>query len=198
MNLHTCIVFWKTDTNRELRIFECVSDSDDIAVRKFNVKEGIVGGVIQSGTALILRNLRPGYSGITYYAEEVAVTDFIGVPIKDGEQVKGILVADRIDNREFTDSEKDIFYLSVESILQNLYNERVFVQLQTAKSEQSKLLRASDALNKALNEKDVISAAIRAISMIAPFDIAAIAIINDENLQEIKLFQVRNRICWKV
>ncbi|MBN2718559.1 MAG: diguanylate cyclase [Deltaproteobacteria bacterium] len=185
MGLHTCILFWEKEGIRTLRVLECVTDSEVIAHRDYNMKEGIVGAVYQSGQPMVLRELRPGHPSLVYYSEDTSVTDFIGVPIMEGAAIHGVLCGDRTGNVPFNDREKAIFKASVESILQNVSNERVFVQLQKAKSEQSLLLRASESLSKALSTGDVVRAALEAAGLIAPFDMAAVALETEKGKQKI-------------
>jgi len=192
LKLHSCMLFWLDDKRTGLKLIECVSDSEDIDRRLYSVKEGILGGIWQSRQSLTLKELRPGYPGITYYQSGGCVTDFLGVPILEGAAARGILCGDRKDGTPFSDDERQIFAQSVESILQNVSNERVFVQLQKAKSEQSKLLRASETLSQALTEKDCMEAALDAASEIAPFDLAAVATMGDKRNQVIRLARGEN------
>ncbi|MBN2802951.1 MAG: diguanylate cyclase, partial [Deltaproteobacteria bacterium] len=176
LKLNTCILFWSSDDGRQLNILECVTDSEVIDQRKFRIKEGVMGAVFQSGNRVLLKELRPGHPGLVYYAEPTLVTDFMGLPIKEGNSVRGILCADRTNHESFTTKEQEILATSVESILQNVTNERVFVQLQKAKSEQGRLLMASETLAKALNLKDVVSSSLEAAALIAPYDMAAVTL----------------------
>ncbi|MBN2525308.1 MAG: GGDEF domain-containing protein [Deltaproteobacteria bacterium] len=185
MDLNTCILFWQKEGKRTLRVLECVTDSDAIAHREYNVKEGVVGAIYQSGRPMALRDLRPGHPSLVYYSEETTVTDFIGVPIREGAAIHGVLCGDRKNNHRFSERDKAIFSASVESILQNVSNERVFVQLQKAKSEQSLLLSASESLSKALSTSDVVRAALDAAALIAPFDMAAVTLNDGEDKQRV-------------
>ncbi len=185
LNLNTCILFWEKEGQRTLRMQECVTDSDAIAHRDYSAKEGVVGAIYQSGQPMVLKDLRPGHPSLVYYSEETPVTDFIGVPIREGSAIHGVLCGDRTGHSGFNDRERAVFSASVESILQNVSNERVFVQLQKAKSEQSLLLEASESLSRALNTDDVVQAALDAAALIAPFDMAAVALENGPGKQKI-------------
>src|SRR5690606_19399448 len=61
-------------------------------------------------------------------------------------------------------------------VLRALENERVFVQLERGKREQSILFSASQMLGAALNEAAVIDAGLEASQQIAPYDFAAITL----------------------
>ncbi len=178
MGLHTCVVLWLDVRSESLRILECVSDADKITTRSIVSGEGVLGAIIESNKSLRLKGLRPGYPGLPYYEDKVPVTDFLGVPIIDGGCIRGVLCADRSDERTFTEVEMKTLNASVESLLRIISNERIFTQLEKTKSEQSKLLAASEQLGRALTEKDVVAAALDAAGQIASFDFAAIALAN--------------------
>ncbi|MBN2341129.1 MAG: diguanylate cyclase [Deltaproteobacteria bacterium] len=192
MGLNTCILFWQKEGGRTMRMLECVTDSDVISQREYGAKEGIIGAVYQSGQPMVLKDLRPGHPSLVYYSEATAVTDFIGVPIREGAAIHGVLCADRLENAQFTDREKNIFMASVESILQNVSNERVFVQLQKAKSEQGRLLKASESLSKALNTADVVQASLDAAALIAQYDMAAVALNSADGAKQ-KVMEARGK-----
>jgi len=94
-----------------------------------------------------------------------------------------VLCADRAEDRAFTPHEEETLLGSVEHLLRALENERVFMQLERAKREHSALHRASEALGAALNEQDVLDAAIAAAEQIAPYDFAAITRYDTETRQ---------------
>jgi two-component system, cell cycle response regulator len=180
LGLNTCAVLWLDARGEFLRVRECLSDTENIVTQPFDKGEGALGAVIQNRKPLRLEHLRPNYKGLTYYAEPTPVTDFIGMPILEGGIIRGVLAGDRLDGRPFSVDEVEIFEASVESLLNVISNERVFNQLQKAKSEQGKLLGASETLSKTLSEKDVIKAALKAAAEIVNFDIGVLTSISTE------------------
>ena len=186
MGLHTCLLLWLEGQGESLRLLECVSDSTSITSRKIDRKEGVVGAVLRSGESVVLKGLRPGYPGLPYYDDPTEVTDFLGVPVVEAGSLRGVLCADRTDGRPLGELEKQSLNAAVESILQIVSNERIFTQLQRAKSEQGKLLNASESLTKALTEKDVVDAALTAASQIASFEVAAVALVEGKGRQVVK------------
>jgi diguanylate cyclase (GGDEF)-like protein len=187
MGLHTCLLLWLDARGRTLRVLECVSDSaESIVPRRFERGAGVVGAVLQSKSPMALKGLKPGYPGIPYYEGAVGVTDFLGVPVVESGSLRGVLCADRADGRPFGKVDEENLVAAADSILRTVANERIFTQLQKAKSEQGKLLRASDALSSALKEDDVVDAALTAAEQIARFDIAAVALALPGGKQQIR------------
>lgn len=180
MGLHTCVLLWLDARGESLRVLECASDSDAISPRRWEPREGVVGAVLQRRGLLSLKGLKPGAPGLPYYERELAVTDFLGIAVVEHGALRGALCADRADGRPFDEREEQSLTAAVESILQIVANERVFSQLQRAKSEQEKLLAASTALSRSLTDNGVVEAALDAAAVIADFDLAAVALVEPD------------------
>src|SRR5690606_38992791 len=152
------------------------TDSDHIAEGPFGSGEGAVGAVVRRGLTMNLEHLKPGYKGLCYYQGPALVRSYLGVPVLDGDRLLGVLCADRLSDRPFTAKEEEVLSSSVRQIRRALENERVFVQLERSKREQTILYRASQALGSALDESAVIDAGLAAAAEIAPYDFAAITL----------------------
>ncbi len=179
LDLHTCVLMMREDDGDALQIVELATDSDDIADGPFGLS-GAVGAIAQRGVAMNLKNLKPGYGGLCFYRSPARVSAFLGIPItKDGE-VTGVLCADRIGDRPFTARDEQVLELVRGQVARALENERVFVQLEKSKREQSILHQASKSLGSALDEAAVIDAGLMAAAEIAPYDFAAITFYDAE------------------
>lgn len=173
LELHTCVLLLEDDDGR-LRIAELVTESDDVADGPFGGGEGAVGAVAKRGLVMNLENIRPGYKGICYYRGPATIRSFLGVPVVENGHLRGALCADRVQPMPFTAREEEILAGAVRQVLRVLQNERVFVQLERSKREQTVLYRASQALGAALSEEGVIEAGLSAAAEIAQYDFAAI------------------------
>jgi diguanylate cyclase (GGDEF)-like protein len=180
MELHSCILLMKDEASGKLAIVEMATDSDDIAEGPFGGGEGAVGAVASRGLVMNLENLKPGYKGLCYYRSGALVRCFLGVPVTENGQVRGALCADRLGNRPFTKQEEETLSSAVAQVLRAIENERVFVQLERGKREQSYLYKASQALGEAMTEDQVIDAGLEAARDIAPYDLAAITFYDAE------------------
>ncbi len=176
LSLHTCVLLMKDEASGRLAIVELATDSDDVAEGPFGDGEGAVGAVASRGLTMNLENLKPGYKGLCYYRSGSLVRCFLGVPVIESGVVRGALCADRIDLRPFSAQEEELVRSSVAQVLRAIQNERVFVQLERSKREQSYLYRASQTLGEALTEQQVIDAGLVAARDIAEYDFAAITL----------------------
>lgn len=179
LGLHTCVLLMKDDRTGRLRIVELATDGE-VGEGPFEPGEGAVGAVASRGLTMNLENLRPGYKGLCYYPHGAAVGSFVGVPVEEGGQVRGALCADRVRTEGFTPKEVAVLQGAVAQVLRAIENERVFVQLERSKREQTYLYRASQALGEALTEDQVIEAGLAAARDIAPYDFGAITLYDPE------------------
>lgn len=179
LDLHTCVLLMKDDRTGRLQIVELATDGE-VGEGPFEPGEGAVGAVASRGLTMNLENLRPGYKGLCYYPHGATVGSFVGVPVEEGGHVRGALCADRLRAEGFSPKEVAVLQGAVSQVLRAIENERVFVQLERSKREQTYLYRASQALGEALTEDQVIEAGLSAAQDIAPYDFAAITLYDPE------------------
>ena len=174
LELHTCVLLLLDEEGKELRIAELVTDCEEVAEGPFATGEGAVGAVARRGQITNLEHIKPGYKGLCYYRGPSLVRAFVGVPVTESGKIRGALCADRLEDRPFSAREEAVLTVAVNQILRTVNNERVFVQLERKKHEQTILHRASQSLGAALSEEAVIDAGLEASAQIAAYDFAAI------------------------
>jgi two-component system cell cycle response regulator len=174
LHLHSVVLFLREESSGQLNIALSITDAD-LRTGPFSPGEGAIGACYQRGLAMNLEHLRPGYSGICYYAESAPVRAFVAVPIKAGGTTLGVLCADRIEDRPFGPVEERALADSAEHMLRVLENERVFVRLERSQREHHVLYHASAALGAAVNEQAVLDAALGAAAQIVGYDFAAVS-----------------------
>jgi len=181
MKLHSCVILMHDDSGEQLHIAEVISDSDDIAEGPFRAGEGAIGGADTRGQVINLEHLQDGYSGICYYRGPAAVRAFLAVPLTENGNLCGALCVDRIENTPFNSDDQEILQGAAEHIIRIFQNERVFVQLEKSKREQTILYQASKALGAALDEEAVFDAGLNAAADILPYEFAAITLYDHES-----------------
>jgi len=174
LELHTCVLMMYDELGERFRIVELSSSSDDITDGPFKDGEGVVGAVMKRGMVMNLEHIKPGYRGLCYYKGAARVRAFVGVPVIENGKVLGAICGDRIEDRPFVARDEGVLEGAAQHILRTIENERVFVQLERTKSEQTVLYQASQALGAALTEDAVIEAGLKAASQIAPYEFAAV------------------------
>jgi two-component system cell cycle response regulator len=174
LDLHTCVLLMLDEDGERFRIVEMSSSSDDIAEGPFKGGEGAAGAVIKRGMTMNLEHIKPGYRGLCYYKGPARVRAFVGAPVIEHGRVLGAVCGDRLEDRPFLPRDEAVLEGAAQHILRTIENERVFVQLERTKSEQTVLHQASQALGAALTEDAVIDAGLKAAAQIAAYDFAAV------------------------
>jgi diguanylate cyclase (GGDEF)-like protein len=179
MQLHTAALLW-LDGEGRLKIAELASDSEQIAEGPFATSPGVLGAALASGKTVNLHQLRGQLAHqIPYYSAPSRVGCLLAVPVEEKGITRGVLCADRREGEApFGAHEERALRAAARHLVQCIENERVFVALERAKAEQTKLYRASEALGMALTEEDAMEAVLSAAQGIVACDLATVTLYN--------------------
>lgn len=175
LGLNTAVLLWLNDAGTHFRISELSTVSDDVRDAPLTTRDGVLGAVVQRREVVALENLKPS-NKVPYYEGPCPVRVLAGIPVMDGENLRGVLFVDRTGDRGFSPHEIELAAQAARFCLRAIENERVFVQLERAKVEQGKLYRAAQELGRAVGEKAVVDAAVRSAREVASFELAAVTV----------------------
>lgn len=170
MGLRTCALLWVDAKGQHLRLVEAATD-DAIQTEPIPAGAGALGAVMQLGRPVALSSLRPDYAGLPYYPSPAGVRCFAGVPVMDDGAARGVLAADRDDDRAFTAEEQATLESVALQARRLINNERVFARLERIKNDMTALFEASRSLGEAMTEDQCLAALTRAAQSIAPHDL---------------------------
>jgi diguanylate cyclase (GGDEF)-like protein len=134
---------------------------------------GMLAALLRDPKPLRLKALA-GKRTPPYYQGPEKITDLCAVPLRDGSVVRGVLCADRNDDRPFTDQELAALDKTAAQCLRIIEHERAFAAVERGKYEQEQFYRASELLNQALTLDDVNAKTFAALSAMAPYELAVI------------------------
>jgi two-component system, cell cycle response regulator len=192
LGLGTCALLWCDGSSDErarskgvraapgLVVKELATSSELVADRPTLSSPGILTSVLADPKPLRLKALG-GKRLPPYYQGPESVTDFCAVPLLDGANLRGILCADRSDDRPFCDEEERVLQQAASHILRVIEHERVFTAVERGKYEQEQFYRASEMLNEALTLGQVYERSFAAVRAIAPYDLAVITTTEGES-----------------
>ncbi|RYE86506.1 MAG: diguanylate cyclase, partial [Myxococcales bacterium] len=141
----------------------------------FQAGDGVFGAALAGRNRVSLSQLKGSYK-LPYYGGACPVGAVSVLPVFEGNEVRGLLVADRVAPAPFTEAELEVLASAGRHAVRAIQNERLFIQIERAKAEQGKLYRASEALGGAVHEADVVEAAVRSAREFASFDFAAVTV----------------------
>jgi two-component system, cell cycle response regulator len=185
LDLQTCVLLWLDSSEQRLRIKELVSDSSLVKEVPIAAQAGALGGVIKNRILLNLRTSRHGSRGIPYYAGPEQVGAFLGVPVVEGTHLRGVLCADRREDRPFTPAEEQLVVEATRQVLRAIQTERVFAAVERSKYEHERFYSASTMLNSALTLTQVYDTSFAAAREIADFDFGALTLFDRQRRKHI-------------
>lgn len=185
LDLQTCVLLWLDDAGARLKIKELVTDSDCVVETTIGADAGALGAIVRE--RLLLNLPQPKRGHVPYYAGPEEVGAFLGVPVLEGQHLRGVLCADRRTRRPFTLADEGLLIGAAKQILRALQNERVFVAVERSKYEHERFYHASSMLGRALTLEQVMDTAFEAAREIVEFDFASISLFDKD--------KKRHRIC---
>jgi len=200
LHTHTCAVFLLSSDDRDLRLHECRSRSEFLRREPFAAGEGLLGGVVRRRMAL---RLAGNVKGVSYYDRDVPVRSVLAVPLIErrgrratsaigtpeilappDEQagfVRGVLVADRLEERPFGDEDERLLLAVGREVLRAIEVERVMGYIRAARDEKDRFYRAIEELNRAVKLDEVLEAALDIARSLAPVDFGALTLVEESN-----------------
>lgn len=159
---------------RTLSVFEADAD-EPLAREAFSATEGLFAAVVERKQTITITGPRARHHAVVYDGARV-VGALCALPILDKDQVRGVLLVDRADERAFSEADTAELRRGAEFLLRAMENERVFSVLSRVHREQAKLYRAVQALAGASTEAEVIEATVESAREVAAFDFAAVTL----------------------
>lgn len=173
---HTVALLWMDADDRRLRVKELRSQSDGIIEKPIPTGVGLVGAITKRREPLVLSGLKGAHPGLVYYRHPESVTDFAGVPVCEGQHLRGVLVADRKGDHPFNDDDVGVLTTIASEIVRAVQVERIFGEMDTEKYQRERFYEASRAFNQALTVDGVSQVAIKAIQRVADAELAAVVV----------------------
>ncbi len=185
LDLRTCVLLWLDGSGRQLRIKELITDSSMVTEKAMPAQAGLLGGVVNNHLLLNLRKPPRGARAIPYYEGPEQVGAFLGVPIMESGHLRGVLCADRQEDRLFTEADELLAVEATRQVLRAIQAERRFAAVERAKYEHERFYKASTLLNKALTLSDVYETAFAAAEEIISCDFSAITLYDTKRRKHI-------------
>ncbi len=172
LEARSCVLLWRGSSDSELKIKEVVSDCDNITEEPTIALSGVLKAVARDGNALIMSHCKPGQ--ISYYEGAFEAGAFMGIPVIQGQHLRGILCLDR--DAPFSEKDRDLAERAAQQVLVAIRSEQVFSTVEKAKYEHERFYNASALLCRALTMEQVENTAFDAAAAIVDYDIAILTL----------------------
>lgn len=184
LKAHTVGAFLLTSDDRSLKLHDCRSVSEHVQRERFAAGEGIFGALLKRGVPVRM-NGQGGLKGVTHYESGgPTVRAIVAVPILEGSGlVRGVLIADRLENQAFTEDEEKLLGTIAGEVLRAIEVERVMGYIRRSRDEKDRFFRAIEELNRAGNPEQVFLAVLESARQVAQLDFCAVTLVNEVNGQ---------------
>ncbi|MEO8399979.1 MAG: GAF domain-containing protein [Ignavibacteriaceae bacterium] len=93
---NTAIFFWYNKKKEKLTIEKYISNSNEIAKRKFDIEDDILSKIVQKGEPELLSDISPAAESdvIRYYTSPQGIRSFVGVPLFYDKNLIAIIAVD--------------------------------------------------------------------------------------------------------
>jgi two-component system, cell cycle response regulator len=181
LRTHTSAAFLLSPDDRFLKLYDCRSRSDRVQRERFSAKEGIFGGVLKRAISVRM-NAPGGLHGVTYYeSTRPSICSILAAPIVEtGGAVRGVLVADRVENEPFSGTDEEVLARIASEVLRSIEIERVMGYIRKTRDEKERFFRAIEELNRAGNPDQVFLAVLASIRLLAGLDFCAVTLVSEE------------------
>ncbi len=166
LRTHTCAVFLLSDDDKRLTLRDLRTRSDAVTPEPLPAGEGALGGVVKRRAPV---RLQGEVKAASYYLDGTRPGALLAVPLVDrrGGHVRGVVVADRLEQRPFTDEEEQLLVTLSAEVLRAVAAERLLGGMKSSRDEWERFFQALERLNKATKLNDVFDATlIEARSMV--------------------------------
>lgn len=182
LKTHTVGVFMLASDDRSLKLHDCRSDSEHVQRERFSAAEGIFGALLKRGVPVRMHS-GSGLKGVTHYEPGGPdVKALVAVPLLEGGGlVRGVLVADRLENLEFTEDDEKLLGVIAGEVLRAIEVERVMSYIRRSRDEKDRFFRAIEELNRAGSPDQVFLAVLESARQVAPLDFCAVTLVSEQN-----------------
>jgi len=176
---HSALLLLLDDDEETLRVRELRSQSDHVRHGQIPARRGAVGSVISTGAPVSLRGLKPGHESITYYEPAADPACFLGVPVFEGEHLRGVLAVDRLEDDPFTPADEALLSSLAREVVRAGEVERLFAVMDYDRRTQEELLRLTEALNSSLTLDAALDALVDGLIAVSGAELAAVVLLEE-------------------
>jgi len=179
--------------HRELKLKATVPENQSPSTleRPISATEGALGAVIKTGAPIRMLPKEAGrYLG---HPAQRTARAFLGVPMLEDGVIRGVLVANRFEARNFIEDDEKRFDAISREVLRAVESERIFANMDRMRHEQERFFEAFALLNDALKLDVAATRLLEAVDCIKPLDFLAVTSYQ-ENTGEHTVLRMRSRL----
>jgi two-component system, cell cycle response regulator len=186
---HTCALYWLSDDERSLVLRDCRSPSEAIARGPVPAGEGPLGGAVKRRAPI---RLHGGVKAATHYLDGTQPRALLAVPLVERRRghVRGVIVADRMEDRPFGDEDERLLQTLASEILRAVDAERLMRDVRATREQAEHFYRAIERLNRKSKLLEVLDELIGVARDMVPADFAAVVLRDEGQPERLRVVRV--------
>lgn len=145
---------------------------------KIRLGEGLIGGAAKMRKPVLMKKLNRKRYPVRHLRDEKTVVSLMSVPVVEGDVLRGVLVADHVEEGKFSRSELKVFEgfaVEVNFLLENSWSSW---RDRRSASKDEAVSALSYELNSTLNIKEMLQILVEKVELIVPCDQCAVFLVD--------------------
>lgn len=181
IGVHSILLFWPDESSTgamrwRIKAHRASGVRSDCALDASGFLAPLVKG---EGVLRVHGGVQPRHR-FYYEDSQTPVQSVCAVAIGEGQPLEGVLLADRLDARPFSEAEVEILQRAGQHLTRCLAQERAFAQVEAQQRVQAQLHAASVHLSQALGMAQLQESSLEALCMLLPNDLALLFVAQNE------------------
>jgi len=178
---HTAALYWRDPQGSAFHLREIVSAGEDLeTAQELLPGQGLLGWAIAERKALRLGRRRQIGQSLSYYRRDPGIRSLMAVPIIEGDQVIGLLVADSLKPDAFRAEDEKLLHTFGRRVIEIHEHARLLRRTSIEAAKFKGLTELSHRLNTTLNLDEILEIVLLAARPILSSDLAAITLAEEE------------------
>ncbi len=170
LDAHGCAIVWLNNDGKTYVLTGIETNAPHIDDGPFSIHQGMLANVFKNQHTLRIFSKRDNGFHVPYYTRHTVVRAMLAVPIRQGDQIRGALCADRISPVPFSPREESMLQAAAMLFSRMLQSERSYRRSDRANQHLHTLHEVGQRLNRATTERSLATLALEAASHFAHFD----------------------------
>jgi diguanylate cyclase (GGDEF)-like protein len=167
-------------TQGHLYVRELVSDSHNVLEEAgLDLTGNAFRWILKNKKPLRIARLSDAATALGYYAGNVAVKSFVGVPVMSGEEVEGVLAVDSLKEHAFPDDKLTILNVASHQVMTLLSQIRQLEQVKREARDFKCLHEFSKQVGSCQTEDDLLALALHVVDQRLQPDFSVVVLVNE-------------------
>ncbi|MCK6512853.1 diguanylate cyclase [Myxococcota bacterium] len=170
LDAHGCALVWLDSSGQNYVLADIETNAPHIDDGPFSIHQGMLANVFRHQNTLRIFRKNDNSLHLPYYTRHTVVHAMLAVPIRQGEQIRGAICADRINPVPFSPREESMLQAAAILFSRILQSERSHRRSDRANQYLHTLHEVGQRLNRATTERSLATLTLEAASCFASFD----------------------------